>query len=169
MTSPAPDPSRTGGAGSVRAEPDRSRSLTYRVDARSTASVEQVWPLLGEAARWREWSFLTRSELIREGTPDPDGVGAVRHFTRYGIGSREEVLVWDAPHHLGYRILSGFPVRNYRADVTLEETGTGTRIEWSGSFEPKWPGTARLLGFFLPRMMQRFADGVARYAETQAQ
>jgi hypothetical protein len=163
MTSPAPDPNRTSGVG-----PARPGYLTYRVDARSTAPVEQVWPLLGEAARWRDWSFLTRSELISDGAPDPDGVGAVRHFTRYGIGSREEVLVWDPPHHLAYRILSGFPVRDYRADVTLEETGTGTRIEWSGSFEPKWPGTRRLLGYAIPKMMQRFADGAARYAETQA-
>ena len=163
MTSPDLDPRGTGGAG-----PGRTGSRSYRVDARSKAPVEQVWPLLGEAARWRDWSFLTRSELVREGSPDRDGVGAVRRFSRYGFGSREEVVVWDPPHHLGYRILSGFPVRDYRADVTLEETGTGTRIEWVGSYEPKWPGTGRLLGYALPKMMQRFADGVARYAETQS-
>ncbi len=162
MTSPAPDPDRTGGAG-----PERPGSGSYRVEARSAAPIEQVWPLLGEAARWRDWSFLTRTELEREGAPDPDGVGAVRSFSRYGVGSREEVVVWDPPHHLGYRILSGFPVRNYRADVTLVSDGTGTRIEWVGSFEPKWPGTGRLLAYALPKMMQRFADGAARYAETQ--
>jgi hypothetical protein len=162
MTSPAPDPDRTG-----EARPVRTGSWVYRVEARTAAPVEEVWPLLGEAARWRDWSFLTRSGLVREGSPDPDGVGAVRVFTLYGIGSREEVVVWDPPHHLAYRILSGFPVRDYRADVTLERTGTGTRIEWAGSFDPKWPGTGRLLGFLLPKMMQRFAEGVARYAETQ--
>ena len=95
----------------------------------------------------------------------PDGVGAVRKFTRFGVGSREEVLAWDPPGHLAYRILSGFPVRNYRADVTLTADGTGTHIEWAGTYDPKWPGTGRILAKVLPAMMQRFADGLARYAD----
>jgi len=74
-------------------------------------------------------------------------------------------VAWDPPHHLGYRILSGFPVRDYRADVTLEAAGTGTRIEWAGSYTPRWPGTGPLLQAVLARMMQRFADDVARYAD----
>jgi hypothetical protein len=124
-----------------------------------------VWPLLGQARRWSDWSFLTRSVLERDGSPDSDGVGAVRHFTRYGIGSREEVVAWDPPHHLGYRILSGFPVRNYRADVTLTSEGSGTRIDWAGTFDPKIPGSGRVLDVVLPAIMQRFADAVARYAD----
>jgi len=160
MTDAAPDPGPGGDAGPVR-----TGSRVYRVEARSDAPVEVVWPLLGEARRWRDWSFLTATGLEREGTPDPDGVGAVRKFTRYGVGSREEVVAWDPPHHLAYRILSGFPVRDYRADVTLEPAGTGTRIEWAGTYDPKWPGTGRLLQAVVPKMMQRFADDVARYAD----
>jgi len=144
--------------------PVPSGRYVYRVEARSDAPVEDVWPLLGEAARWRDWSFLTASGLERTGSPEPDGVGAVRAFSRYGVGSREEVVAWDPPHHLAYRILSGFPVRDYRADVTLEAAGDGTRIEWAGAWSPKWPGTGRVLQAVLPRMMQRFADDVARYA-----
>lgn len=153
MTAPAGGP-----------DPVRSGTYVYRVEARTDAPVEDVWPLLGEAGRWRDWSFLTGSGLERTGSPEPDGVGAIRRFTSYGVGSREEVLAWDPPHHLAYRILSGFPVRDYRADVTLEATGDGTRIEWAGSWSPKWPGTGRVLQAVLPRMMQRFADDVARYA-----
>jgi len=142
-----------------------SGSHVYRVEAVTAAGPEVVWPLVGEATRWREWSFLTGARLERDGVPVPDGVGAVRRFTRYGVGSREEVVVWDPPHHLAYRILSGFPVRDYRADITLEPSGSGTRIDWSGSYEPRWPGTGRLLHAFLPAMMRRFARDVARYAD----
>jgi uncharacterized protein YndB with AHSA1/START domain len=157
---PTPDEGVPGSAGGIGTGP-----YVYRVEARTSAPPEEVWPLLGEARRWRDWSFLTVSALEREGSPDPDGVGAVRRFSRFGVGSREEVVAWDPPHRLGYRILSGFPVRDYRADVTLEATDTGTRIEWAGSYAPKWPGTARVLQEVLPRMMQRFADDVARYAD----
>jgi hypothetical protein len=124
-----------------------------------------VWPLLGEARRWKEWSFLTRTDLERTGTPEPDGVGAVRRFTRMGVGSREEVVAWDPPHHLAYSILSGFPVRHYRADVTLVADGSGTLITWEGTFDDKIPGTGRLLVVVMRALIGRFADGVARYAE----
>jgi hypothetical protein len=137
----------------------------YRVAGTTSAPVEVVWPLLGEARRWRDWSFLDRTGLEREGQPEPDGVGAIRRFTRFGIGSREEVLAWEPPHHLAYRILSGFPVRNYRSDVTLEVDGTGTRIDWAGTYDPRWPGTGWLLGALLPVMMQRFVRDVTRYAD----
>jgi hypothetical protein len=138
---------------------------SYRVEARAAAPVEAIWPLVGEALRWQEWSFLTRTALEREGVPAPDGVGAVRRFTRMGIGSREEVLAWDPPHHLAYTIVSGFPVRNYRADLTLESEGDGTRIRWSGTYDEKWPGSASAIGALLAHMMQKFATDLARYAE----
>ena len=142
-------------------------SRSYRVEARSAAPVEEVWPLVGEARRWQEWSFLTHTTLEREGVPEPDGVGAVRRFSRMGIGSREEVLAWDPPHHLAYTIVSGFPVRNYRADLTLEPEGDGTRIRWSGTYDEKWPGSAAAIGALLARMMQKFATDLARHAETR--
>ena len=74
-------------------------------------------------------------------------------------------MAWDPPHHLAYRILSGFPVRNYRADVTLTPNGTGTRIEWTGSYDAKWPGTGAVLASFLGSMMRRFAGDLASYAD----
>jgi hypothetical protein len=140
----------------------------YRVGATTSAPVEVVWPLIARADRWSDWSFLTRTTLERDGSPDPDGVGAVRRFSRLRIGSREEVVAWDPPHHLAYRILSGFPVRDYLADVTLTPEGSGTRIEWSGSFDPKWPGSGPVLDAVLPRMMQRFADQLAAYGDAAA-
>jgi hypothetical protein len=137
----------------------------YRVEAVTRAPVDVVWPLVGEAQHWRQWSFLTASGLEREGSPVPDGLGAIRKFTVYGVGSREEVVAWDPPSHLAYRILSGFPVRNYRSDVTLTPDGTGTRIEWAGTYDPKWPGTGGVLAKILQAMMQRFADGLAAHAD----
>jgi hypothetical protein len=124
-----------------------------------------VWPLIGEAHRWKEWSFLTGSDLVRTGEPSPDGVGAVRRFTKNGIGSREEVVAWDPPHHLAYRILSGFPVRHYRADVTITPEEPGCLITWSATFDPKIPGTGRLIVAVVRRMIGRFAAGAAGYAE----
>jgi hypothetical protein len=151
--------------GSAGTGPTAAGGRSYRVGATTSAPVDAVWPLVAEARRWSDWSFLSRTDLEREGAPDPDGVGAIRRFTRFGIGSREEVVAWDPPNHLAYRILSGFPVRNYRADITLEPHGPGTRIDWAGTFDARWPGTGWLLGALVPVMMRRFATSVARYAD----
>ena len=140
---------------------------SYAVEAHSAAPVEEVWPLIGEAGRWKEWSFLDRSELLRPGAPDAEGVGALRRFTSRGIGSTEEVVAFEPPHHLGYAIVKGFPVRHYRADVQLRPEGTGTLITWSGTFDEKIPGSGRILELVLARMMGRFATGAARYADRQ--
>jgi hypothetical protein len=141
------------------------------VQGSSVAPVDTVWPLIGEAHRWKEWSFLDRTDLITVGEPLPDGVGAVRRFTSHGIGSREEVVVWDPPHHLGYVILSGFPVRHYRADVVLTPDGSGgsgTLVRWSGTFDELVPGTGRLLEVVLTKLMTRFVIGLTGYADQQA-
>jgi hypothetical protein len=133
--------------------------------ARSSAPVEAVWPLIGEADRWKEWSFLDRSGRLEDGNPVPDGVGAVRRFTSHGIGSTEEVVAYEPPHHLGYAIVKGFPVRHYRADVTCEHDGTGTAITWAATFDEMVPGTGRLMVVVLTRLLQRFATAAARFAE----
>jgi len=133
--------------------------------AHCSAPPSEVWPLVGEAHRWKEWSFLTQSDLVSPGVPHPEGVGAVRRFTRWGMGSKEQVAVWDPPHHLRYTILSGFPVRDYVADVTLTPDEGGTLITWSSTFDAKIPGTGRLMVAVLRRMINGFASSVARYAD----
>jgi hypothetical protein len=144
--------------------------------AHSKAPVEGLWPLIGEAARWREWSFLDRSVLERDGAPDPDGVGALRSFTRFGIGSTELVVEWDPPSHLAYAILKGFPVKDYRADVVLTSMDVaggggpghpGTALTWSVTFDAKYPATGALMRVVLGAIISRFARQVCRYADRQ--
>ncbi len=142
---------------------------SYRVHARAAAAVDDVWTLIGEAARWKDWSFLGESRLEVEGEPRPDGVGAVRRFTRMGVGSRERVVAWEPPTRLGYEIVSGFPVRSYRADIVLgPAAGGGTDITWSGRFEPLVPGTGRMLRAVLQLLIGRFVRGLVAYAERPA-
>jgi hypothetical protein len=50
--------------------------------------------------------------------------------------NREEVVVFDAPTHFGYTLLSGQPLDDYRADVRLSALpGGGTRIIWESRFD----------------------------------
>jgi hypothetical protein len=138
---------------------------SFTSTARSAAPVDVVWPLIGVATRWKEWSWMTRTSLVRPGHPEPDGVGALRRFALGPGGSREEVVAWEPPHHLGYVVVRGLPVRHYRADVDLRTDGAGTVVTWRGSFDEIVPGTGAALRLVLRRMTEGFATRVSRYAE----
>lgn len=137
-------------------------------EARSAAAPDTVWALVADGARWSDWTTFTRSSLEKEGDPPPDGVGAIRRFGTGPVTSREQVVEFDPPRRLAYTILSGFPVRNYRATVELTPDGTGTRISWSGTFDAKLPGTGWFVRPFVGRIYRTFSKRLARAAEQRA-
>ena len=108
---------------------------------------------------------MNRTYLLRPGQPVPDGVGAIRRLALGPSGSKEEVVAWDPPHHLGYVVRRGLPVRHYRADVDLRADGAGTLVTWRGSFDEIVPGTGPAFRLILRRMTAGFAGRVCRYAE----
>jgi hypothetical protein len=145
-------------------------SQSFSVTRVASAPREKVWALVSTASSWKDWAGVMRSSLEREGVPPPDGVGAIRLLGPPVLGSREEVVEWEAPAHLGYVIMTGIPVKNYRADIRLDEktapdgSGVTTVIEWSATFDPKIPGTGPLMKSVLKALISRFAGRAARYA-----
>ncbi len=145
--------------------PEARGGLHVEVVAHSTAPVDVVWDLVATVARWTEWSFVTRATLEREGSPDPDGVGALRRLTVLGRGSREAVVACEPPHHLAYTIVSGFPVRRHRADVELEPSGSGTLVRWAARFDPSVPGTGRATALLMRTVLGQLARSLVRHAD----
>lgn len=140
-------------------------TLRVHVAARSGAPPERVWAVLADARRWKEWTPLRTSELERQGSPDPDGIGALRRFGAGPVVTREEVVGFEPPRRLAYELRSGIPVRGYRAEVILTPWGDGTEIAWHIRFEPRIPGTGPLLRAFLGSVITDIARRLARRAE----
>jgi len=142
--------------------------MGYELVGHTAAPPEVVWPLVAEVERWKEWSFLTRTFLKQPGSPDPNGVGALRRLAVGPFGSSEEVVAFEPPRHLGYVARRGMPARNYRADVVLDPEGSGTRITWSGTMDPLVPGTGPLAVAYARSFVRRFLAGLTRYADGRA-
>ena len=140
---------------------------SYEVRARSSAPPERVFELLADATSWPRWAgpLVAHGSWEREGSPAPGGVGAVRKVGRWPAFGREQVVVSEPPLHHAYTTLSGNPVRNYRADVSLAPYRDGTSITWAATFEPRIPGTGRLLERTYERLVGSFARRLATYAE----
>lgn len=132
----------------------------------SEAAPDQVWRLLEDAPRWPTFAGFSSASYEREGEPPPHGVGAIRSFGTGPIRSREEVVTFEPPHRFAYVLLSGLPVRGYRAEVTLTGDGSGTRIAWRSSWAGTPPGLGRAMHWFLRRVVGDLARRLAKAAES---
>src|SRR5438067_46868 len=110
-----------------------------RVDRKTAADAATVFRLLVDGVTWPTWSPLGSFELERAGNPPAgadrgEGVGAIRIFrTRRVTGeviNREEVVEAVPNRRFSYILLSGLPLRDYRADIDLEPVDGGTTIHW---------------------------------------
>jgi hypothetical protein len=124
------------------------------------ASPEAVFERYTDHAGWSHWAGVGKVSLFREGTPDRNGVGCVRAFES-AFGLQEEVIEFDRPTHMAYRIArGGFPIRDHRGDVRFEKHPRGTRVVWSVEFRSGVPFTDRPLAAFLAvvfrRLLRRF-------------
>ncbi len=137
----------------------------YRYVRTIAAPVEEVWALLTDHARYAEFTPVPTSRLVRPGRDDPNGVGAIRHLGIGPLGTREQVLVSEPPHHLAYTVVRGMPVRDYRADVHLQPDADGTRMVYEGSFEPLVPGTGPLLRVIMTTAVRTLIASLVRQAE----
>jgi hypothetical protein len=130
---------------------------------RSSATPEQIWPLVADTTTWSDWGAWSSAEQVREGDPPPGGVHSIKKLkARPATTTVEEVTVFEPPRRLGYELRSGLPLRGYQAEITLTPAdGGGTDIRWRSEFEPKIPGTG---GFYRTVLSRFMADAVTRLA-----
>jgi len=136
---------------------------SFFVRAHSSAPPDAVFDVLADSTRWCEWAgpLIRRSSWELEGSPEAGGVGAIRRLGSSRIFSREQIVEYDRPRHLAYVILSGQPVRQYRADVSLTPSGDGTDIRWEATFLPRLPGTGRFIRWYLSKIVGGLARNLA--------
>jgi uncharacterized protein YndB with AHSA1/START domain len=122
---------------------------SFELERRVSAPVDIVWEVLTNHRAYATWGAVKSATLETEGAPDVNGVGAVRRLADGPLVIREKVLEFEPKKRFVYTVLSGPPVRDYRATVTLSPEVTGatsaTRVRWSVAFRAKIPFTGILL------------------------
>jgi len=136
--------------------------------ATTSADPSTVYALLRDGAGWPSWSPIDSFALERPGADEPEGIGAVREFRNGRITGHDEIVELVADRRFSYAHTSSLPVRDYRGDVDLEPVADGTAIRWVVAFEPRLPGTGRLLPRALDGFIEKLADGLARRADAIA-
>lgn len=132
------------------------------------APPETVFEVLTDHRRYSELTPLRKSELEREGSPAPNGVGAIRKLTAVGPPMREEVIAYEMPSRFSYTVLSGLPVRDHVGTVELAANGNGTRIVYAVRTQPTVPVVGGVVVAVVKQAIKGLIDGVARESERRA-
>jgi uncharacterized protein YndB with AHSA1/START domain len=111
---------------------------------------ESVWALYTDHLAWARF-VGSRVHLQPQGSPSPNGVGCVRHFSVAGREIvAEEITVFEAPTHLKYHIVKGgWPLRGHQGEVFFAPQGQGTLVTWRCQFRSAIPGLGLLLRLFI--------------------
>jgi hypothetical protein len=133
--------------------------------ATTTAGPAAVYELLADGSTWPEWSPIGSFELLEPGDGSPEGLGAVRRFTTGRIRTTERVVERRSGEQFSYVLVSGLPLRDYRADITLTTGPSVTTITWHSTFQPKVPGTGGLYRRQVGKFIARCVAGLALASE----
>lgn len=136
---------------------------SINVQAVIKAPPEALWSLLADVTTWPSWGPWLKAELLEEGGPTAEGVGAVRKLrSPGGFTSVEQIVRFEPGRALGYVLRDGLPLRDYRADVTLVPLGGETVLTWHSTFGGPY---AWFFGPGLKRFIARVVRDLARAVE----
>jgi uncharacterized protein YndB with AHSA1/START domain len=141
-----------------------SFTLTREIEA----PAETVFAVLTDHRRYSEMTPLRKAELEREGSPDPNGMGAIRKLTAVGPPMREEVIAYEAPHRFSYTVLSGLPVRDHVGTVELSAEGGRTTMVYAVRTHPTLPVVGFAVVAAVKQAIKGLIDGVAKESERRA-
>ena len=123
------------------------------------APPSRVWPVLSDHEGMPRWLPVREVVRRRSGSPEPNGVGAVRTIRGMGLVVEEQITGWKPEERFECMLTEGAPVRDHVAELILEPAEGGTLVRWCVRFRPLIPGT----GVFLERIVRAgLALGLAR-------
>jgi uncharacterized protein YndB with AHSA1/START domain len=134
---------------------------SFELESEIAAPAERVFAVISDHVGWRDWAGVQEVVLRQRGDPAPNGLGAIRVIRRGGLAIEEEVVSFEPPKRITYRVQAGIPVRDCEVEIRLTPAGAATRVSWSVRFRPLVPGT----GGLLERLIRaRLADALAGLA-----
>ena len=110
------------------------------------APADAVFDILADHARYDRFRAIHASELLREGEPAPNGVGALRRIKVRPLTFEEEITAYERPSRLDYLIVElNVPFEHHGGSVRLGRQGEATHVDWRSSFTVPIPLVGRAI------------------------
>jgi ribosome-associated toxin RatA of RatAB toxin-antitoxin module len=131
------------------------------------APPEAVFDRLADHANYDHFRPIHASELLREGDPAPNGVGALRRIKVRPLTFEEEITAYERPTRLDYLIVKlNVPFQHDGGSINLSPGGDATHVDWRSNFSVPTPviGGAQELVWqpILARGFRRVLEDVER-------
>lgn len=134
------------------------------MEQRFAAAPARVFEILTDHVGLGRW-LATEIRLERSGVPPLNGLGAIRVIRTRGVAVREEIVRFEPPNAMDYRVISGAPFQNHLGEIRLEQDGGGTRVRYRIQFDWPWYAGGALVGRLLASQLEReISAGLARMA-----
>jgi hypothetical protein len=104
------------------------------------APAEAVFDRLADHGNYDRFRGISGSELLREGDPAPNGLGALRRIKVTPLVFEEEITAFDRPHRLDYLIVKlNIPFEHQGGSIRLVAEGDATAVDWRSTFTVPTP------------------------------
>jgi uncharacterized protein YndB with AHSA1/START domain len=118
---------------------------TVRVERTIQGPPEPIFDRLADHANYERFRGISGSELVKEGKPPPNGLGAVRRIAVGPLRFEEEITAFERPTSLDYLITKlNTPFDHRGGSIRLTQEGSSTRVEWSSGFRVPIPLLGRV-------------------------
>lgn len=132
---------------------------------RFAAPTDKVFDAITDHEGMGAWMPGATVTLDRPGSAERNGLGAIRRIRARGLVILEEVVRFERPTAMDYRVLRGGPIRDHLGAIRIEDHGDESGLEWRIRFAfPWWSGgelgaalLARILGAELRGGLERLA------------
>jgi hypothetical protein len=126
---------------------------TIDVNTHIHVPIERAWDLFSDYDGYTRLKGIGKAKLLEEGRDERNGVGAVRMVRALGITFVEDIVTFDAPHRLEYRVKkSTVPIQHEIGTMDFTTCGTATDVHWVSRFDLNIPLIGGILAAILCRV-----------------
>ncbi|HBZ69575.1 MAG TPA: hypothetical protein DEP35_07545 [Deltaproteobacteria bacterium] len=130
------------------------------------APPSRVWPVLCDHEGMPRWMPVREVVRRRPGSPEPNGVGAIRTIRGMGLVMEEHITGWKSGERFEYVLKEGAPLRDHIGEMVVEPTEDGTLVRWCVQFRPLVPGTGPLIEHLVRAGLHRGLGRLKRLIES---
>ena len=130
--------------------------IKLEIEQHFSVPPERVFAAVTDHKRIEEWQKGTHVTIETPGVPSPNGLGAVRKISGGPLTVYEEVVRWEEPYIMDYRLIRGFPLRDHLGELRLQPTPEGgTMLYYRIRYRVPWYAGGPILGHAFGHQLRR--------------
>ncbi len=134
---------------------------------RFEAPLDRVFATVTDHEGMPAW-LPAKVRLVKQGAPDRNGLGAVRRIVARGLAVHEEVVRWEPPHAMDYRVIGRSPLRDHLGEMRFSsQNDGGALLDYTIRFRVPWYFGGGLLGSYVEKTLNaEIGAGLAKLSST---